>query len=192
MNGAHEQNPYRAPRCAAAATERQTRRVRDLVLAGLSLGVAYGATAGALIAACPVAVELLIGYRGWRQGDAASALMTVTLPLVAASALGACMGAIPGAGLGAAQGVWVARSPVGGGRRLIRRATLCWSLTAVAACLFVEHAGRGPMGLMLLTAGVAGALSAARMAVRLNEIDRMDRIDAMGDGGQDDARGDAP
>jgi hypothetical protein len=173
-----EQNPYRSPRCLdetqAAGPGRQ--RSRDLRQAGMFLGIAHGAAAGAAVTVC---LDVVAGLVELAAGSPTSAtidgLGMVITSLIAVAMFGALVGALSGANLGFLQGVWTARAVAGRGLRLVRRAALCWALIAVAWCLLIDlqTVSRGPrwiMYLALLVAPAAAGFAGAQVAVQLARL----------------------
>jgi len=187
------QNPYRSPQCLDETPSGGPRRQRsrDLVQAGLFLGLAHGAAAGAAVTVCLEFVAHLIELAAGRQmGAAIDGLDTAITSLVAVAMFGALVGAASGANLGFLQGVWTARSSAGGVTPLIRRAAFCWALVAVAWCFLIDlqMVSRGPRWMMYLAllaapsaAGIAGAQVASKLARLYPAAERLAQSEGQSD-----------
>jgi hypothetical protein len=172
------QNPYRSPnrvdddgRGAGTAPHAPS---RDLALAGLFLGVAYGASTGAALTVCLDAVQALAWLAVERKPlpDIDRLGMWVAY-FVGVAVFGAVLGGISGAVLGPLQGVMTARSTSPPRARLVRFGSFCWAIAAAIWCLLIDQAmlstedRRWPLYVALVVAPLAAGLGGAVVASKL-------------------------
>ncbi len=173
-------NPYRSPEGmdegAETARHRRTKRIRDLALAGLFFGIAYGAAAGAAFTAGMYAIAGLAGRVGAAaagQGiEGGDAWLVEFLPVTFFHAI---LGAVSGAVLGALQGVLAAYSASDDRVRAVRWGAFGWAVVAAAWCLLLDQAvplndpsrwlRYAALVLAPLAAGVGGAFVGSRLVV---------------------------
>lgn len=172
------ENPYRSPEGmdegAETALQYRVRRIRDLALAGLFLGIAYGTAAGAAFTAGLYAIACLARLAGAAAAGAGleggDAWLVELLPVTFFHAI---LGAVSGAVLGPLQGILAAYSASGDRGRAVRRGAFGWAVVAAAWCLLVDQAVplNDPsrwlryVALVLapLAAGVGGAVVGSRL-----------------------------
>jgi hypothetical protein len=178
-------NPYCSPAGTEAGPEhgasRQRKRIRDLTMAGLFFGIAYGAGTGAAITAC---LEIVQGA-AWL----ASVMATSELPsnfdhvvmglgsyFAAVALFGGLLGAISGAVLGPLQGVMTARSTSSRRAQLVRFGAFYWAVVAAIWCLLIDQAmlatdgRRWPLFVALVLAPLAAGFGGASVASKLASV----------------------
>ena len=174
------QNPYRSPNRVdddgRAAGITPHARSRDLALAGLFLGVLYGASTGAAVTVCLVVVRVVAWLALEREplSDIGTLVMGIGSAFAGVAIFGAVLGGISGAVLGPLQGVMTAHSTSPPRARLVRFGSFCWAIVAAIWCLLIDQAmlsteaRRWPLYVALmvapLAAGFGGAVVASKLA----------------------------
>ena len=174
------QNPYRSPAGMddgpEIAARRQRKRTRDLALAGLFLGVAYGGGTGAAITVFLVVVQVVAWLAVERKlpPDIDRVIMGIGSSFAGVAVFGAMLGGMSGAVLGPLQGVMIARSTSTRHAQLVRFGVFCWAVIAAIWCLMIDQAmlstedRRWPLYVALvvapLAAGFGGAVVASKLA----------------------------
>jgi hypothetical protein len=177
------QNPYRSPAGLEDGPETAARgigrRTRDLALAGLFFGIAYGAATGAAITACLEFVQGMAWLASVVAGcelpsDFDRVVMGLGSYFAGVAIFGGFLGMISGAVLGPLQGVMTAHLPSPPRDRLVRFGAFCWAIIAAIWCLLIDQAilsteeRRWPLYVALvlapLAAGFGGVVVASKLA----------------------------
>jgi hypothetical protein len=176
------ENPYRSPAGMddgpETATRRRRQRTRDMALAGLVFGIAYGAGTGAAITVCLEVVQGVAWLASVVAGrelpaDFDYVVMGLGSHFAAVALFGGFLGMISGAMLGPLQGVMTAHSTSSRRARLARFGAFCWAVIAAIWCLLIDQAmlstedRQWPLYVALvlapLAAGIGGVVVASKL-----------------------------